>query len=410
MSNLITLREQRSKLVADARDLLNSVNEATAEGDAKEIEARFDAMMADADAIKARIDREERLAQVEADLEARVYNRAARDDISPDEARQKIDDESAAFRSYLRGGLDGLTPEHRSLILSKRAQSVGTNSAGGYTVPQGFYNRLEEALVGVGGVRPVATILRTASGNALPIPTVNETAQKGAILAENAQVSEQDATFGQITLNAYKYSSKLIRVSVELLQDSAFDLEGFLARALGERIGRATNEHFTTGDGSSKPNGIVTASTLAKTGASGQTTSVTYDDLVDLLYGLDPAYRANARWMLNDSTIKALRKLKDSNGLPLWQPSVVAGEPDTFMGKPIVVNADMPAMAAGAKSILFGDFSKYLIRDVAGIEVLRLTERYADYGQVAFMAYSRCDGDLIDAGTHPVVHYANAAS
>jgi len=409
MSNLITLREQRSKLVADARDLLTTVTDTTAEAEAKEIEARFDTMMVEADKLADRIAREERLAAQEAALEARSYQRAARDDISPDHARQRIEDENSAFRSYLIGGREGLTSEQRA-ILERRAQAVGTDSAGGYTVADEFYRQLEEAMKAHGGVREVATVIRTATGSALDMPTVNDTSNKGAILAENAQVSEQDQTFSVVTLNAYKYSSKLIRVSTELLQDSAFDLPGYLARSLGERIARITNEHFTAGDGSSKPNGIVTAAATGKTGATGQTGTVTYDDLVDLFHSVDPAYRRNGVWMLSDASLKVIRKLKDSQGLPMWQPGMVAGEPDTILGKRYVINQDMPVMAANAKSIIFGDLSKYVIRDVLGVQVLRLNERYADYGQVGFMAFSRHDGDLLDAGTNPVKAYVHPAT
>jgi HK97 family phage major capsid protein len=291
-----------------------------------------------------------------------------------------------------------------------RALGVASGSAGNYTVPEGFQRTLEEALLTYGGMRENATILRTDSGSDLPFPTVNDTAQKGAILAENTAASEQDVAFGQLIFNAYKYSSKMIRVSVELLQDSAFNLEEYLGRALGERIGRITNEHFTKGTGSSQPNGIVTAATLGKTGANGQTTSVTYADLIDLQHAVDPAYRHNAVWMLHDSTVKALKKLVDAENRPLWSSGVALGEPDTILGSRYVINQDMPVMAASAKSILYGDVSKYLIRDVSDIQLVRLNERYGEYHQVGFLAFSRHDGDLLDAGTNPVKYYANSAT
>lgn len=298
----------------------------------------------------------------------------------------------------------------------QRAQGVGTGSLGGFTVPDEAMRALEVSMLAFGGMRQVATIIRTDSGAALPFPTVDDTAQKGVILGENTTATEQGVTFGQIVFDAYKYSSKYILVSVELLQDSAINVAEYIGRALGERIGRITNDHFTTGTGSAQPNGIVTASGVGKTGATGQTTTVIYDDLVDLEHSVDPAYRAGARWMFNDAVLKALKKIKIPNfsgqtdGTPLWQPGLVLGQPDTILGYPYTINQSMAVMAASAKSIVFGDLRKYLIRDVRDVTLLRLDERFAELHQVAFLAFSRHDGDLLDAGTNPVNHYANSAT
>ena len=287
-----------------------------------------------------------------------------------------------------------------------RAQSL-TSSAGGYTVPQGFINQLEASLLAFGGMREVATVLRTAEGNDLPIPTVSDHANVGAILAENTQVAEQDITFSQITLKAYKYSSKLIRVSAELLQDSAIDLESFIGGALGERIARILNTHFTTGDNSSKPQGI-TASGAGVTAASA--TAITYGELVELQHSVDPAYRGNAKFMMHDSTFKAIRKLLDGQNRPIFQPDITAASPGTLLGSPIVINQDCATIAASAKAVFFGDFSKYIIRDVQDFTLLRLEERYADYHQVGFVGFSRHDGRILDAGTDPIKHLVLAAS
>jgi HK97 family phage major capsid protein len=287
-----------------------------------------------------------------------------------------------------------------------RAQST-SGSAGGYTVPAGFLNQLEASLLAFGGMREVATVLRTAEGNSLPIPTVSDHANVGAILSENSQVAEQDVTFGQITLGAYKYSSKLIRVSAELLQDSAIDLESFIGGALGERIARILNTHFTTGDNSSKPQGI-TASGAGVTAASA--TAITYGELVELQHSVDPAYRGNAKFMMHDSTFKAIRKLLDSQNRPIFQPDISASSPGTLLGSPVVINQDCATIAASAKAVFFGDFSKYLIRDVQDFTLLRLEERYADYHQVGFVGFSRHDGRILDAGTDPIKHLVLAAS
>jgi HK97 family phage major capsid protein len=309
----------------------------------------------------------------------------------PSRALRKLDDESV--REWER-----------------RAQSVGTDSEGGYTAPDETMRALEVALLRFGGMRDVADVIRTESGQELPWPTLNDTGNTGAILAENTQVSEQAMTFSQLVLDAYKYTSKLVLVSVELLQDSSINIPEIVGTALGERIGRITNTHFTTGTGSSQPNGVATASTQGKVGTTGQTTSVIYEDLVDLQHSVDPEYRQRARWMFADSTLKVIKKLKDGDDRPLWAAGIAVREPDTILGHPFTVNQAVAAMAANAKSILFGDFSKYKIRDVRNVTLLRLDERYADFHQVAFLAFSRHDGDLLDAGTHPVKHYANSAT
>ena len=197
-------------------------------------------------------------------------------------------------------------------------------------------------------------------------------------------------------------------VSLQLLQDSAFDLNSFLVDKLGTRIARITNRHFTVGTGSGQPNGLVTASTTGQTGASGQTASIIYDDLVELEHSVDPAYRAKAKFMFHDQTLKTLKKLKDGYGRPLWLPGIAVKEPDTINGYGYAVNQHMPTMAADAKSVVFGDLKSYFIRRVNNPIVMRLAERYADAGQVGFIVWQRFDGTLVDAGTHPVKAYANS--
>jgi HK97 family phage major capsid protein len=420
------LREKRSHLAKQAEGILTK---ATGESRAltAEEQSQFDKIHAEVDSLKSMIDAIERQDAVNEELETDVEREAPPGEPSQEQRSQALKTwllasamPASAEQRNLAGrcGIDlGRTelnlrfaPKAPRTVAEARALSVGTTTVGGYTVPQGFQRTLEEALLAYGAMRENATVLRTDSGSDLPFPTVNDTAQKGALLAENTAASEQDVAFGQLILQAYKYSSKMVRVSVELLQDSAFNLEEYLGRALGERIGRITNEHFTTGDGSSKPNGIVTASTLGKTGANGQTTSVTYADLVDLLHSVDPAYRSNAVWMMHDTTVKAIKKLVDSQGRPLWASGIDVKEPDTILGHRFIVNNDCPVMAASAKSVLFGAVDKYLIRDVSDIQLVRLNERFGELHQIGFLAFYRGDGDLLDAGTHPVKYYANSAS
>jgi HK97 family phage major capsid protein len=409
------MREQRAKLVADARALYDSINDKTPASEAKEIETKFDGMMEEADGLKAKIDREERLESSEKNLGERQRISAQVRNISVDEVAEGENLEAGAFRSYLRNGMGGLNEDERRLALPRfqNAQSTGSNTAGGYTVPTGFYDQLMDAEKAYGGMMDpgVGFVFDTDSGNALPIPTDNDTSNSGSILSENTQVGNQDVTFGAVTMNAYTYTSKQVLVSNQLLQDSAFNLDGFLSNKLGVRIARALNTHFTTGDGSSKPTGAVTAATLGATGASGETASLIFDDLIELEHSVDPAYRKTARFMFADSTLKAIKKLKDTQGRYLWSPGLaIAGEPPTINSFQYTVNQDMAVMATSAKSILFGDFSKYWIRRVAGVQVLRLTERYADFNQTAFIGFQRWDGNLIDAGTHPLKYFANAAS
>jgi len=399
------LREERAKLVADARALVDG-------NPSPENDTKFDELMAQADAIKARIDRAERLEGVEAHLAERAAVSAAVRGVSVDQARDEQITEDGVFGRFLRVGMNNLTAEERAIAVPQfqAAQSVGTTTAGGYTVPAGFYANLEEAQKAYGGMLDVGFIVDTESGNALPIPTSTDVANSGAILTENTQVSAQDVTFGSVNLGAYTYTSKLILVSNQLLQDSAFDLNTFLADALGTRIARAINTHFTTGTGSSQPAGVVVGATTGKTGTTGQTTSVIYDDLVDLEHSVDPAHRRNGRFMMADSSLKVIKKLKDSQGRPLWMPGLTTHEPDTILGYGYTINQDVAAMAANAKSIVFGDLKKYFIRRVKGTQVLRLTERYADFNQVGFLAFQRWDGVLVDAGSNPVKTYVNSAT
>ena len=286
---------------------------------------------------------------------------------------------------------------------------VSPDDTGHYTVPNETMRALEEALLAYGGLRQLATVIRTQSGASLPIPTTNDTSNEGAILAENTQEStETDPAFSQLVLESYKYSSRKILVSIEFLQDNAINAAEVIGRMLGERIGRITHRHFTVGTGNGQPNGVVTAATTSAV-TTAAATAITRDELIDLKHSVDPAYRdMGARFMFNDTTLKLLKKIKvpqysgDTAGIPLWQAGMTVGQPDTIDGDPYTINQHMAAPTAGLKSVAYGLFSKYLIRDVMNVMLMRLDELYAEYGQVAFLAFSRHDGDLLDAGTHPV--------
>ncbi|WP_420034698.1 phage major capsid protein [Streptomyces sp. cg28] len=416
MPTLQTLLDQRATAWDKAQEFQNRA--ATDAELSAEDRSAWDAALADVERLSADIERDERHQR----LSAVDYSQVVQATQEADDERHGGPDKAAAYadayRAWMREGTTELTSDQRSALRSGwvdgkelRAAGVATGAAGGYTVPPEFRAQLVEAQKFYSSMRDVAEVITTQSGATLPWPTNDDTANVGAILAENTQVTEQDVTFGTKDVDAYVYTSKLVRVSLQLLNDSAFNLEAWLAQVLGRRIGRAQNAHFTTGTGSSQPEGVQTNATIGKTGATGQTTSVTYDDAIDLIHSIDPAYRnsGRAQWMLADGTLAAFRKLKDGQNRPLWEPSVQVGVPDGLLGYKYTINTDMPAMAANAKSVLFGDFyAGYLIRDVQDVQLLRLAERYADYLQVGFLAFSRSDGIPQDTAAYKA--YRNSAT
>lgn len=273
------------------------------------------------------------------------------------------------------------------------ALEEGTDSEGGYLVPDEYERTLVEALEEENVFRQLAKVIRTSSGDR-KIPVV---ATKGTAswIDEEGAYTESDDSFGQVSIGAYKVGT-MIKVSEELLNDSVFDLESYIAKEFARRIGAKEEEAFFTGDGSGKPLGVLAATGGAETGVTAaSSTAVTADELMDLFYSLKSPYRKKAVWVLNDSTIKAVRKLKDSTGQYLWQPSLVVGTPDTLLGRPVKTSAYMPVIAAGAKTIAFGDFSYYWIADRQGRSFKRLNELYAANGQVGFLGSQRVDGKLV---------------
>ena len=273
------------------------------------------------------------------------------------------------------------------------ALQVGTDSEGGYLVPDEYERTLVEALEEENIFRQMAKVIKTSSGDR-KIPVV---ASKGTAswIDEEGAYPESDDSFGQVSIGAYKLGT-MIKVSEELLNDSVFDLQSYISREFARRIGAKEEEAFFTGDGKGKPLGVLAATGGAETGVTAASaTAVTADELMDLYYSLKSPYRKKSVWVLNDSTIKAIRKLKDNNGQYLWQPSLVAGTPDMILGRPIKTSAYMPAIAAGAKTIAFGDFSYYWIADRQGRSFKRLNELFAATGQVGFLASQRVDGKMI---------------
>ena len=273
------------------------------------------------------------------------------------------------------------------------ALQIGTDSEGGYLVPDEYERTLVEALEEENVFRQLAKVIRTSSGDR-KIPVV---ATKGTAswIDEEGAYLESDDSFGQVSIGAYKVGT-MIKVSEELLNDSVFDLEAYISREFARRIGAKEEEAFFTGDGSGKPLGVLAATGGAETGVTAASaTAITADELMDLFYSLKAPDRRNAVWVRNDSTIKAIRKLKDNQGQYRWQPSLTAGAPDLLLGKPVRTSAYMPAIAADAKTVAFGDFSYYWIADRQGRSFKRLNELYAATGQVGFLASQRVDGKLV---------------
>lgn len=410
--DILQAKQTRRKLWEQMKQLNEKVGAENRSFTAEEIE-QWGKMEKDLDEQTARIERQEKLLSAE---DKATEDRSIKDAMKEEtKTEEKNEDYDKAFRNWLVGGSEALSPEQRNMLQLKYValenRNLGTTpgSAGGFLVPTGLYNRIIEAVRSVGGIRDSrAYILRTSGGGPLNIPTVDDTANVGQLIAENTQLSDLAITFGQRPLGSFLYSSRMIRVSLQLMQDSAFDIEDYLAGAIGTRIGRITNAHFTTGTGSGQPRGVVTDASSGVVAAAGNTTAITYANLVALEHSLDPGYRRGAEFMFHDSTLKAIKQLLDTTGRPLWVPGVAVREPDTILGHRYVVNQDMAVMAANARSILFGDFSRFFVRDVQDVQIMRLTERYADFLQVGFTGFSRHDSILSDVTA--VRFYQNSAT
>ena len=400
MKNIQVLREKLSNLATQANHLLNEKGDTVWN---KDEQAQFDGYTAEIEQIKAQIKSIEKMRELEAD---EFFNSAASKIIKPGQEDMTID-ALAAVAIYLRHG-NNVTAEQAVAI--RNAMSTTTPAEGGYTVPAEIAAMVIEKLKAFGGMREVATILTTASGGALNFPTSDGTGEIGEIVGENAAAAAGDITFGTIGLPVFKYSSKKIALPVELIQDSAIDVIGFVINRLATRIARIQNTHFTVGGGTTVPDGIVPKSAIGKTGTTGQTLTVVYDDLVDLKHSVNRAYRANAKYMMNDLSVAVVSKLKDTTGRPIWVPAITENAPDMLNGHPLVVNDDVAAMAANAKSIVFGDLSQYTIRDVSNSTSIRRFDdsAFALNGQVGFCGWTRSGGNLLDPAATKV--YVNSPS
>jgi HK97 family phage major capsid protein len=414
------LREKRAALAKQMSDLIPATG-----GISAQVQEQFNRLDTEQEGLRREVETIERAETLDAELRQTtrppqpVTGATDRQADAADAERY-----NRAFRNYLRHGLfpdqygsRGISEEDRSVLFEHRDMGTGGGGAGipgttggGYFVPVGFIQQIEEALKYYGDMLRVATIMDTATGQPLPHPTDNDTTVMGEIIGENQSVTSADVTIGQIMLGAFKFSSKMVKVSIEMLQDSAFAIEPWLADKFGLRIGRILNNKTTVGAGTTEPTGILTAAT-----ASGQvvigddnattpdpTQQVGYLDLLNLEHSVDILYRRGSKYMMHDTSLRFVKGLKDKYGRPLWLPGIATNSPDTILGYQFSINNDMAVLAPSAKTVAFGRLDKYLIRRVKEFAILRLVERYAEYGQVAFIGFARYDGNLLDAGTHPV--------
>ena len=398
---IIEMRDKRTKLLAtmdgfldthrDGKGLLSAEDDATYAGMEKELAA-----------ITNEIKRMERREAIDAELSKPVSSPITSKPMTAKDSDTKTGRAADEYKSNFWNVMRSKTPMPQVV----NALQVGVDSEGGYLVPDEYERTLVEALEEENIFRKLARIINTASGER-KIPVV---ASKGTAnwIDEEGPYEESDDTFSQVTIGANKLGTT-IKVSEELINDSVFDLEAYIAREFARRIGAREEDSFFNGDGVGKPLGILAETGGAEVGVTAASaTAITADELMDLFYSLKAPYRKNAVWVMNDATVKAVRKLKDQTGKYLWQPALTAGTPDTLLGRPVYTSAYMPAVAAGAKSIAFGDFKYYWIADRQGRSFKRLNELYAATGQIGFVGSQRVDGKLTLPETIKVLQQKSA--
>lgn len=385
MSKILELRDKRAKAWDAAKAFLDSRrgNDGII---SVEDTATYDKMEADVVNLGKEIERLERQASIDLELSnplnSPIVNKPSAS--SNSKTGRATDEYKRAFWNVMR---------NKNSYEIHNALQVGTDSEGGYLVPDEFEKTLIEALEEENMFRTLAKVITTSSGDR-KIPVV---ASKGSAswVDEEGEITESDDAFTQVSIGAYKLAT-MIKVSEELLNDSVFNLESYIAREFGRRIGAKEEEAFFIGDGIGKPTGIFNATGGAQLGVTAASaTAITVDEVMDLFYSLKSPYRKKAVFVMNDATVKAIRKLKDGNGQYIWQPSLTAGSPDTILNRPVKTSAYVPTIGSGTKSIAFGDFGYYWVADRQGRSFKRLNELFATTGQVGFMATQRVDGKLI---------------
>ena len=384
MSTILELREKRAKTWDAAKAFLDSKR--TPEGLlSAENTATYDKMEADVVALGKEVERLERQAAIDAEL-AKATSAPITNKPSEPAGEEKTGRASDEYKKSFWNAMSGKT------ALVTDALKIGKDSEGGYLVPEEFERTLVEALEEENKIRQISTVITTSNDRKIPVAASKG---KASWVEEGGAIPESDDAFGQLSLTSFKLATT-IKVSEELINDSAFDIESYIAKSFGSRMGSGEEEAFLVGDGKGRPTGIFSAAGGAQLGvtAAGQT-AITVDEIFDLYYSLKSPYRRKACFVMNDSTVKAIRKLKDSTGQYIWQTSVKENEPDTILGRPIFTSSFVPAIAAAAKTIAFGDFKYFWIADREGRSFKRLDELYAITGQVGFVATQRVDGKVI---------------
>ena len=381
MDMILRLREKRQQTWEAAKAFLETARDQDGLISAEDA-ARYDKMDAEVVSLGKEIERLERQERLDKERAKPVSTPIVE---TPGARLQEDEKTGRASAAYDQAFWDSIRRKH--FIDVENALSVGSDPDGGYLVPEEYEKMLIDKLQEENFFRSLATVIHTGSERKIPVVTGHGEA---AWMEENGLYPESQDTFGQISIGAYKLGTA-IRVSEELLNDSVFDLPSYIAGEFARRIGTKEEEAFLVGDGKSKPTGVFPTADLGVT-ATG--TNISFDDVIDLYHSLRIPYRRKAVWLLNDSTIKALRKIKDGNGNYIWQPSVQAGQPDTILNRPCYSTSFAPELAAGNRPILFGDFSYYWIADREYRSFKRLNELYAPNGQVGFLASQRVDGFL----------------
>ena len=390
MNKILELREKRAKSWEAAKAFLDTKRGTDGIVSAEDT-ATYEKMEADVVALGKEIDRLEKQEALDRELSkplnTPLTGKPIFQGMESKGSRASAEYQKAFWNAMRTRSGEGLDP------VIKNALQIGTDTEGGYLVPDEFERTLIEALDEENIFRKLANVISTSSGDR-KIPVV---ASKGTAswIDEEGAIPESDDSFGQVSIGAYKLGT-MIKVSEELLNDSVFNLENYIAREFARRIGNKEEDAFFTGDGSGKPTGILAATGGAQIGVTATSaTAITIDEILDLFYSLKSPYRNKSVFVMNDATIKAIRKLKDGQGQYIWQPSLQAGTPDTILNRPVYTSSYVPTIAASAKSIIFGDFGYYWVADRQGRVFKRLNELYAATGQVGFVATQRVDGKLI---------------
>lgn len=388
------LKQKRNTIATDMRALHEKIGEATWTDEQR---TQWNAAKSELDALDTQISREEelrRLDQVVVDSQEPEQRQHPENPEQQAHARR-----AAAFDRLLRHGFSELTAEERQSVKELRAQGTTPDDKGGYTVPTQMRNVIIDSMKAYGGIASVAQILSTSNGQDITWSTSDGTSEEGELLAENSAATEADVTFGTAILGAKKLSSKIIRVSNELLQDSGVDIEAYLAGRIAQRIGRGEAKYLVQGTGAGtplQPKGLVAS--VTGTTQSSAAAAFNWKDMNSLIHSIDPAYRGGPsfRWAFNDTTLQSIEQMEDTQGRPLWLPSIAGGAPATVLNIPYVIDQAIDGVAASKKFIFLGDFNRFVVRRVAYMTLKRLVERYAEYDQTAFLAFHRFDCVLED--------------